>query len=198
MSEPDLQSVRSAAIEADIHKLEVGIRQLKVQYDMFFAGALKREPIEMRAQIERIIKRHANSPIQKYAQRFHLNTLVSRFNSLSELWTKTRRSREEGDRPPPALAAQDVPREKLVARCRLHDPKSDQAELKRLYRKFLEARRRTGNDKRDVTYQKFIRGVSSQAQMLQKKHGCGEIELRVVVCDHKVLLKARSGSQTES
>ena len=187
-----------AQIEAEIARLEVSIRELKVQYDMFFAGALKREPFELRAEIEKIIKRHANSPIQKYAQRFHLNTLVSRFNSLSELWAKTRRAREEGDRPAPAVADQPGPRERLVARCRLHESGSDQAELQRLYARFQEARRRTGNDKREVSFQKFVRGVSSQAQMLRKKRGCGDIELRVVVCDHKVLLKARSGSQNES
>jgi hypothetical protein len=180
-------------IEADLRRLEVGIRQLKVQYDMFFAGALKREPFEMRAELERIIKKHANSPIQKYAQRFHLNTLVSRFNSLSELWGKTIRSREEGDRPAPAMVDRGGPREQLVARCRFHDATTDQAELQRLYRRFVETRQRLDAGKRVVSYEKFALGVSSQSQRLQKESGCAEIELRVVVHDHKVLVKARPG-----
>ncbi len=188
-SEPGM----SPSLEADIRRLEVGIRQLKVQYDMFFAGALKREPIELRQQLEKIIKRHANSPIQKYAQRFHLNTVIARFNSLSELWSKTMRLREEGDRPAPAVADLETPRERLVARCRVHGVKGEEAELQRLYKRFVEARRRVGGEKREISYQKFIRGVSAQTQSLHKQSGCGEIELRVVVHDHKVLLKARPG-----
>lgn len=194
MAKSDSQPAPVGDIEADLQRLEVGIRQVKVQYDMFFAGALNREPIELRGQIDRIIKRHANSPIQKYAQRFHLNTLVSRFNSLSELWGKTIRSREEGDRPAPAMTDLEGPREQLVARCRFQDPSTNQAELKRLYTRFAETRRRLDAGKRVVSFEKFALGVSNQSERLRKQSGCAEIELRVVVHDHKVLVKARPGS----
>jgi hypothetical protein len=191
MIESTPQAARAADIDADIRRLEVGIRQLKVQYDMFFAGALKREPIEVRAQLEKIIKRHANSPIQKYAQRFHLNTLISRFNSLSELWSKTIRNREEGDRPAPALTELDVPREQLIARCRVVDSKGEAKDLRRLYNRFRESRHRLEADKPEISYEKFVRGLANQSKRLQKESGCAEIELRVVVLDCKVLLKAR-------
>jgi hypothetical protein len=194
MAKPVSQPVPVGDIEGDLHRLEVGIRQLKVQYDMFFAGAIKREPIELRGQIDRIIKRHANSPIQKYAQRFHLNTVISRFNSLSELWGKTIRSREEGDRPAPAMTDRDGPREQLVARCRFQDATTNQVDLQRLYTRFVETRRRLDAGKRVVSFEKFALGVSNQSQRLQKQSGCAEIELRVVVTDHKVLVKARPGS----
>jgi hypothetical protein len=194
MAKPVSQPVPVGDIEGDLHRLEVGIRQLKVQYDMFFAGAIKREPIELRAQIDRIIKRHANSPIQKYAQRFHLNTVISRFNSLSELWGKTIRSREEGDRPAPAMTDRGGPREQLVARCRFQDATTNQVDLQRLYTRFVETRRRLDAGKRVVSFEKFALGVSNQSQRLQKQSGCAEIELRVVVTDHKVLVKARPGS----
>jgi hypothetical protein len=187
------QPAPAGDIQADLRRLEVGIRQLKVQYDMFFAGALKRQPLELRAEIERIIKRHANSPVQKYAERFHLNTLISRFNSLSELWGKTMRTREEGDRPPPAMVDRDRPREQLVARCRLGNPGKDDAELHRLYDRFVETRRRLDAGKKVVSFEKFAAGVSGQSQRLRNQSGCAEIELRVVIHDHKVLVKARPG-----
>ena len=91
---------------------------------------------------------HATRRIRKYAHRFHLNTLVSRFNSLSELWGKTIRSQEEGDRPAPAMADRDRPREQLVARCRFHDASPTRPSLRRLYERFVETRerlRRPGN-----------------------------------------------------
>ena len=194
MVQPTPPNAPPVDIEAELRKLEVGIRQLKVQYDMFFAGSLKREPVELRAEIEKTIKRHANTPNQKLAQRFLLNSLIGRFNSLAELWTKTLRSREEGDRPAAAVADLDKPKEQLVARCRLQgSPSAESPDLRRLYERFLEARRRLGGGKREVSYEKFVRGVSGETARLQKEAGCAEIELRVVVHDQKVLLKARPG-----
>jgi hypothetical protein len=103
------------------------------------------------------------------------------------------RSREEGDRPAPALAALEGPREQLVARCRFHGTQANQAELQRLYTRFVETRRRVDAGKRVVSFEKFAAGVSNQSQRLQKQSGCAEIEVRVVVHDHKVLVKARPG-----
>ena len=83
-----------AFVDSELERLQVGLRQLKVQYDMFFAGSLPRQPHELRADLERIIKRLSGHPIRKYSQRFHLASLVSRFNAMSELWTKTLRTLE--------------------------------------------------------------------------------------------------------
>ncbi|HXV76267.1 MAG TPA: MXAN_5187 C-terminal domain-containing protein [Candidatus Polarisedimenticolaceae bacterium] len=179
--------------EADMHRLDVGIRQLKVQYDMFFAGALPREPLEQRQQVERIVKRYANNSTLKYAESFRLNSLISRFNSLAELWSKTVRRREEGAAPAAALANPHAPREQLVARCRLSETRDDDPELRRLYQRFVETRRRMNDGNREISYQKFVRGIAGQTERLRNQHGCAEMELRVVVHDHKVLLKVRSG-----
>ena len=42
-------------IQEDIDRLGHGIRLLKVQYDQYFAGGLKRQPLELRWQMEKII-----------------------------------------------------------------------------------------------------------------------------------------------
>jgi hypothetical protein len=195
MAQPTPPSGPASDIDVELRKLEVGIRQLKVHYDMFFAGSLKREPIELRTEIDRAIKRQANAPNQKFAQRFLLNSLIGRYNSLSELWAKTVRAREEGSRPAAAVADLEKPHmEQLVARCRVRGaPAADDPGLRRLYDRFLETRRRLGGAKREVSFEKFLRGVSGETARLRKQSGCGEIELRVVVHDHKVLLKARPG-----
>lgn len=180
------------AFDGDMNRLETSIRQLKVQYDMFFAGALPREPIELRQHLERSIKRYTQDSKLKYAESFRLNTIVSRFNSLSELWSKSVRRREEGGQTAPALANQEGPREQLVARCRLGKEQSADPELQRLYKRFVDTRRRMGDENRGVSYEKFVRGVMGQTQRLRKQDDCAEIELRVVVHDRKVLLKVRS------
>lgn len=182
-----------AMIEEDIARLEVGIRQLKRQYDMFFAGALDHEPIELRSRLQRLIRRYSDTPIQKYAHRFHFNAMVSRFNSLSELWSKTMRCREEGDRRNHSLADRYQIRERLLARCRVNNGQYDEEALHRLHKKFTEARRAENGGKKPVSYEKFVKGISNQTRRLQKESGCAEIELRVVISDQEVQVKARPG-----
>lgn len=187
-----MSEVSSATVEADISRLETRLRELKVQYDMFFNGATPREPFELRSDVERLIKRYSNAPIRKYAQRFHFNSLVSRFNSLSELWAKTVRAMEEGDRPAPAVSDRG-PAEKVLTTCRVQDPVKEQELLRFLHSRFLEARRKMGEENGKVGFSDFVRGVASQAKNLRKKSGCEEIELRLVVVDRKVHLRARPG-----
>ena len=188
----DAQPVFSPGLEADIDRLERLLRQLKVQYDMFFAGGLKHEPFELRRQVDRLIKMHINSPIPKYAQRFRFHAIVSRYNSMSELWGKTMRNLEEGNHRSLVVRAPEV-RERLLARCKVTDPGNDGEALKALYKRFVSAREQTGEKKRQISYHKFVKGISRQTENLQKSAGCAEIELRLVIQDQKVQLKARPG-----
>ena len=188
MSDPN------AGIETDIERLEVGIRQLKIQYDMFFAGAIPRQPVELRTELERLIKRYSNAPIRKYAHRFHLNSLASRFNSLSELWAKTLRGLEEGERSAQASPERpQLPEEHVLARCRFQDPVTEQETLKLLHARYLEARRKAEGHAGKISFESFLRGVASQADRLRQSSGCSNVELRLVLHEGKVLLKARPG-----
>ena len=45
MAEPTPTVTTAAALEADLARLDTLLRQPKVQYDMNFAGALKRQPL---------------------------------------------------------------------------------------------------------------------------------------------------------
>lgn len=186
-----LEDVSSPGIEADLERLEANLRHLKTQYDMFFAGALPKPPVELRSQFEQLIKRYSNAPIRKYAHRFHYNALVSRYNSLSEFWSKTLRSIEEGNKHAPAVP--DRSQERVLTTCRIHDPREERESIRVLHEHFLDARRKAGGQSGNISFESFLEGVSAQAQKLQEKTGCDEVELRVVVENRKVHLKARAG-----
>jgi hypothetical protein len=146
----DLKTAQAREIEADIARLDTGIRQLKIQYDMFFAGSLKLPPREAHASLAKLVNKHMNTSMTQYAQRFHFNALVSRYNSLSELWGKTVRSLEEGHRPAPVnLRKSD--REQLVAQCRVRDPRRDDEAMRELYKCFVDARRKIGTTQKSPT-----------------------------------------------
>jgi hypothetical protein len=180
-------------IEAELERLENGLRQLKIQYDMFFAGAIPKQPLELRAALDRVIKRYTNAPLRKYAHRFHFSSLAARYNSFSELWAKTLKGMEEGNRnAAPALQDRTPPdAEQVLVRCRIHDAVEEQETLKLLHARFLAARRKAEGNGTKISFESFLRGVSAQAERLRESSGCGLVELRLVVHGGKVLLKAR-------
>jgi len=83
-------------IEEDLNKIEVGIRHLKVQYDMYFSGAMPRQPLETRKELELLLKTINNTPMQRFADRYRYNSLVSKYQTMVELWAKMIRAKEEG------------------------------------------------------------------------------------------------------
>jgi hypothetical protein len=177
-------------IEQVIHRLDVGIRQLKVQYDMFFAGAQPREPVELRAELEKLIKQASNLAVQKYALRFHFNALVSRYNRMSEMWSRSVRNLEEGGRRPPAVVEPELHHEKLLARCRVGDADREQQDLRRLHDRYIRAREAVGQTGAPLPFERFVAGIASQTRKL-KSEGAKGVELRLVQRGDKVQLRAR-------
>lgn len=179
------------SIKNDIRYLEQGIMRLKRQYDMFFAGALDQEPVELRRELESIVRRHSQGTIHKYALRFQFNAAVSRFNTYSELWGKRTRAYEEGDQRTAKI--ERAVREQLVARCRLSDATAQEQELRRLHREYVETSRKLSPSGKAVSYEKFANGIARQTERLRRESGCDQIEVRLTVRDDKLQLKARPG-----
>jgi hypothetical protein len=84
---------QAASIDLEISRLEDSIRKLKIDFDIYFAGAVKRAPLEARARLESQIKRISDNRTLSYSQRYQLNSLVARFTSYRELWRRTLKAR---------------------------------------------------------------------------------------------------------
>ena len=91
------QSKKDEVIQLDqqLAKLEEDIRKLKIDFDIYFNGAVKRPPLEARARLESTFKRIADNRNMSYAQRYFLNTLTARFTSYRELWRRQLKSKGE-------------------------------------------------------------------------------------------------------
>jgi len=85
----------TANIDKQISKLEDDIRKLKIDFDIYFNGSVKRPPLEARARLESQIKRMSDNRAMSFSQRYQLNSLVSRFTSYRELWRRALRARGE-------------------------------------------------------------------------------------------------------
>ena len=83
-------------VEEQLSHLEDDIRRLKIEFDIYFNGAAKRPPYDTKNRVDTIIRRLGDDRTLTYAQRFHYNSLASRYTAFRDLWRRTLQGREEG------------------------------------------------------------------------------------------------------
>jgi hypothetical protein len=88
------------AVEREIKALEIEMRRLEAEYNMYFAGRSPRPPVETRRRVTGMVRQLDRQPLTNYAERFRFTALQTRFQSFIELWDRSMRARDEG-RPSP-------------------------------------------------------------------------------------------------
>lgn len=63
------------------------------------------------------------------------------------------------------------------------------AKLKQLYDVYMQAKKRTG-EKSQLTYDQLAAQIKKQIPQIKQKHGCADVEFKVVLKDGKAMLKA--------
>jgi hypothetical protein len=86
-----------ATIDEELAQIERDIRQLKIEYDMYFGGGRKRPPTEIEWRIDLLIKRYFERGGElKFAQRFRFNNLAQTYAKYKDVFRKRLAQREEG------------------------------------------------------------------------------------------------------
>jgi hypothetical protein len=84
-------------IDEDLNQIEKDIRELKVEYDMFFSGGRKRPPVETQWRLDALVKRYGDRVAElNSAQRFRFANLTSTYAKYQDLWRKKMAARETG------------------------------------------------------------------------------------------------------
>ena len=94
-------------VERELKALEIEMRRLEAEYNMYFAGRSPRPPVETRRRVTGMVRQLDRQQLSNYAERFRFTALQTRFQSFSELWDRSMRARDEG-RPGP-FGARPVP-----------------------------------------------------------------------------------------
>ncbi|KAA0249144.1 hypothetical protein FBQ97_12750 [Acidobacteria bacterium ACD] len=188
------------SIETELKALERHVLDLRIQYERFFAGDSKLPPVKDRRQLESFLRRVSNQEIDKAAERFRLQTLQSRYNSLCELWDKRLRAREEG-RPwggvhqvsgaaaAPAPAASGTPGRDAGASGAVKP--GARVDFTPLFEKYKAARAALGEDVSKLNYTRFEELVRRQADEIRQRTGATRLTFEVRSADGKVRLVGR-------
>jgi hypothetical protein len=192
----------TAEFNRELTALEGDLKRLETEYNMYFAGRLKRPPWETRARVEGTVKRLDRTHINNYGVRFRFTTLQTRLSRFLDLWDRALRAREEG-RPGPLQHARQAEPPKpdrlddgVVKVETFHDPSSEAEKVRALYDSFVKARQAAGQER--VAYDKFAMLVSTQVKALKTKGGSStDVAFRVAIKDGKVALTARALRATD-
>jgi len=178
-------------IQEDVSFLESSIAELVVKYEQYFLGIEKREPLKLCEDIERFIRRYNTATIVNTMYKFRFNTLVGKFNSYKQYWTRTNRLIEEGkysrDRFKMARhLAEDAPRPPAEKHAKL--PEND---IEIVFQHYLEARRKCNLSTDNLSRETMFAVIEKQREVLKSKHSCADVEFRVVIENGAPKLKAR-------
>lgn len=192
------------ALNEDLDRVEVLMKQLQVKWDLFFSGAERKPPSELQQQLETLIKRHANAEIRNNGERFRYQSLTARYTTFNELWQKRLRAREEGrvfglhgsraeamrvPAPPPPQQT-PPPSGAAPGEFRVGDPRQDLTQVQALYERFVAERQRAGEGDAPA-FTAFQELIERQTERIRSEKGARAVDFRLETKGGKVALKAR-------
>ena len=189
-------AVEHVSIEDRLSRLEEDIRRLKVEYDIYFSGGSKRPPYDTKLRVETQLKRIADDRSLNFAQRFHYNTLATRYNSFREVWRRTLKSREEGrdaftvHRAETEAKQKEAPFKPSTFKC--SDVRHDVQTIKGVYDALIDAKRACGESAQDLSFAKFHRLVVERTEAMKEKIGTDRVVFSVDVEGGHVSFKAKA------
>jgi hypothetical protein len=185
---PDPGSSGSSDADRELDQVEREIRQLKIEFEKFFNGALDVPPVEMRSRLGMRLKKLRNANVKGVVTGFRLSNLEARFASLREITERRLRQREEGRGP----AGRPV----REARANRFDPSRgivfgetvEPAAVEALYDGLQT---RPGQGPR-FDLDSFRTYLERQARAIRDKTGCSSVQFRIADGgDGHMKLKAR-------
>lgn len=183
---PGGQPARGTSYQEPLDRLAADIRQLQIDFERFFAGALHIPPEDLRSRIQTQLRTLRNAQMTSAVDNFRLGDLETRFNTYNELFNRRLREREEGrhrvHRPAPVEARRFDPQSGIVVGEDV-DPEAAEA----LYQGLAA---RPGDGPR-FDLDSFRTYLSRQVSALKAKTGCDEVQFRLADEDGKLKLKAR-------
>lgn len=207
-----------ASVDEELSQLDREIRQLKIEYEMYFGGGRKRPPTDTIWRIEQIIKKYGERGGQlNFGQRFKLNNLTQTYAKYQEVFRKRLAAKESGTvqrhygaaaraveaerqknrpqepAPPPAseqpAAPPAAPRAASYSTA-VSDPVNEKDKVEELFSVLLAAKRQAGEKTDSLNFEGFQQFVKKKTAEL-KKQGKGDVEYTVSVEGGQVKLKAK-------
>jgi len=173
--------------EATIEKLDIKLAQLCRDYEQFFLGIRKREPVHLRGEVRSLIARLSDQKLTNTALRFRLGSLSSRYQAMQRRWDDTLRQIEEGSygrhQFKAALHQRNQPASPSTPTA--SDPPDE------LFDRYHDALLACGQSTAGLSREQLSRSLDAQREKLRARFGAdSEFQFRVAVEGGRAKLKA--------
>lgn len=181
------------ALVDDLTQLERQLATLITRYEQYFIGLEKREPLQLLAEVEKLVRRYATTPINNTMYKHKYTMLTARFNTYREHWNRVLRLIEEGkysrDRFISDMHQRQRSNGKPPSRETAQQPAQDH-ELERVFNELREARRACHLPVEKLTREMVAATIEKSKPALVARLGTEDLAFRVVVEDGKPKIKA--------
>ncbi len=183
-------------VEEALEELDINIKRLRIEYEQFFKGAMKREPQQLLGKVQKTISKLANDPPRRVALKFRFNSLVARFQSMRQLWGRIMREMEAGTYKPDQFRMklhrqqrQETGAQPAAASANAEAP-PPKSGIDRLQEALMAARRKTG-EHQPVDREKLGQMIENQTRAIRQKFGGdASVSFQVVVEEGRAKLRA--------
>jgi len=181
------------ALAEDLIQLERQLAELITRYEKYFFGLEKREPLLLRDEVVKMVRRYANTPINNTMYKHKYTMLTARFNTYREHWNRVLRLIEEGKFSRDRFISDLHQRQRTSDRpTRKEDapPPTQDSEMDRIYREFREARQACLLPVDRLSREMVAATIEKAKPALIARLGTADLIFRVVVEDGKPKIKA--------
>jgi hypothetical protein len=207
-------------VEEELNLLERQLRQLKIEYEVFFNNPAKRPPADIEWRVVALIRKFSDGGRMNFAQRYRYNEMAQRYAIQSDLWRKKMRIREEGYRRPQdallSVAGVRVDEERAAKHHQAYGlshaqnaeagaasgqpfsiqcsgAASESAQVESLYKALAEAKKKSG-EKVSGDLASFTAFVKKKTSQIRQEQGCDAVVYSVEMQGGQVKLKAKAKS----
>ncbi len=199
-----------------VELLDKKIARLRIEYEQYFVKALKREPAQFRAEIEKMILLYSDKNISNTSLKFRFNSIVSKYNSYRQYWTRVLRAIEDGtyvrkaegadagmsnalkpggpmnsnpalEDSPPEEASYE-PETPRAGDGQAEGKKTGEGDLEDIYRSYIEARKKCNEPVEGISFEALARTIERNKKQVENKYKTGDIEIKVYIKDNKAKL----------
>ncbi|MCE5247117.1 MAG: MXAN_5187 C-terminal domain-containing protein [Candidatus Polarisedimenticolia bacterium] len=196
-------------VTADLHLLEKTLHQLGVDYELFFAARADGKlnipaPFRRLAEVEAIIRHYLKNPPHRTAERFRFNTLVHRFHTSMERWSRRLRQVEErggrvaARRRREAAEEVDPNKPQVLAQVRAVGGAATGGQVRDLFVAFRTARKARGLAVHELEYAHFAEQLSRQLDVARERGPGRDVELQVSEVGGKVRIAVRLAAAAQA
>lgn len=180
----------------DIESLDIKLTRLKTEYEQYFARVRKREPVRLREEVEKIVMRNSNVPITNTVLKFKFSSLISKYVSYKQYWTRVLREIEEGTYRRRAEAGAAVAASSASTPPAQPADEGTELGLKGIYEQYIDALTMCGEPSNGIPFEKFSKALEEQKKRYRNAHGVEDVEVKICIKDGKAKISLAPGKPT--